>query len=201
MQDGGTLTMGLSAEPDVLDPTLSRSLYSRYIFETMCEKLYDVDQNASVVPQLATAMPKTSADGKTVTIPVRTDAVFSDGTKLDSAAVKTTLERGLTNAQSGRTSELGPISSIDTPDPATVVVHFKEPFTPFTAALADRAGMIMSPTALKKYGDDFANHPQLRRAVQVLQAGSAELHRGRPGPELLRRRQGSPRQDRVADPH
>jgi peptide/nickel transport system substrate-binding protein len=159
VQDGGTLTMGLSAEPDMLDPTLSRSLYSRYVFETMCEKLYDVDQDANLVPQLATALPETSADGKTVTIPVRTDAVFSDGTKLDSSAVKTTLERGLTNPQSGRTSELGPISSIDTPDPATVVVHFKEPFTPFTAALADRAGMIMSPTALKKYGDDFANHP------------------------------------------
>jgi peptide/nickel transport system substrate-binding protein len=159
VKDGGTLTMGLSAEPDMLDPTLSRSLYSRYVFETMCEKLYDVNQDAAIVPQLATDMPKTSADGKTVTIPVRTDAVFSDGTKLDAAAVKTTLERDLTNPQSGRISELGPISSIDTPDASTVVVHFKEPFTPFTAALADRAGMIMSPAALKKYGDDFANHP------------------------------------------
>ena len=159
VKDGGTLTMALSAEPDMLDPTLSRSLYSRYVFSTMCEKLYDVDQDAQVVPQLATAMPKTSDDGKTVTIPIRTDAVFSDGTKMDSAAVKTTLERDLTNPQSGRVSELGPISSIDTPDPGTVVVHFKEPFTPFTAALADRAGMIMSPAALKKYGDDFASHP------------------------------------------
>ena len=159
VRDGGTLTMGLSAEPDMLDPTLSRSLYSRYVFATMCQKLYDVDQDANIVPQLATDLPKTSADGKTVTIPVRTDAVFSDGTKLDAAAVKTTLERDLTNPQSGRTSELGPISSIDTPDASTVVVHFKEPFTPFTAALADRAGMIMSPAALKKYGDDFANHP------------------------------------------
>ncbi|GAA2146984.1 ABC transporter substrate-binding protein [Nocardioides koreensis] len=159
VQEGGTLTMALSAEPDMLDPTLSRSLYSRYVFETMCEKLYDVDQDAEVVPQLATALPKTSDDGKTVTIPLRTDAVFADGTELDSAAVKTTLERDLTNPQSGRTSELGPVSSIETPDPSTVVVHFKEPFTPFTAALADRAGMIMSPTALEKYGDDFASHP------------------------------------------
>jgi peptide/nickel transport system substrate-binding protein len=143
----------------MLDPTLSRSLYSRYIFSTMCEKLYDVDENAELVPQLATDLPETSEDGRTVTIPLRTDAVFADGTKLDSEAVKTTLERDLTDPQSGRTSELGPVSSIETPDASTVEVHFKEPFTPFTAALADRAGMIMSPAALDKYGDDFASHP------------------------------------------
>ena len=55
---GGTLVMALSAEPDQLDPTLSRSLYSRYVFHAMCEKLYDVDQSARIVPQLATALPR-----------------------------------------------------------------------------------------------------------------------------------------------
>jgi len=56
--DGGTLVMALSAEPDKLDPTLSRSLYSRYVFHAMCEKLYDVDSSAKIVPQLATALPR-----------------------------------------------------------------------------------------------------------------------------------------------
>ena len=46
VKNGGTLVMALSAEPDQLDPTLSRSLYSRYVFNAMCEKLYDVDQSA-----------------------------------------------------------------------------------------------------------------------------------------------------------
>ena len=158
VKDGGTLTMGLSAEPDMLDPTLSRSLYSRYVFKAMCEKLYDVDQQAHVVPQLATALPTTAtAEDRHDPDPHRPR--FSDGTQIDSAAVKTTLERDLTNPQSGRTSELGPITTSTPPTPATVVVTFKEPFAPFTAALADRAGMIMSPTALEEYGDDFANHP------------------------------------------
>ena len=44
MKQGGTLTVALSAEPDKLDPTLSRSLYSRYVFNAICEKLYDVDE-------------------------------------------------------------------------------------------------------------------------------------------------------------
>lgn len=159
VKDGGTLVMGLSAEPDMLDPTLARSLYSRYVFSAMCEKLYDVDQNAHLVPQLATALPKTSTDGKTVTIKLRQGVRFADGTDFNSAAVKTTLQRDLTNPQSARATELGPISAIDTPAPDTVVIHLKAPFAPLPAALADRAGMVMSPAALKKLGDKFANAP------------------------------------------
>lgn len=67
VKQGGSLVMALSAEPDKLDPALSRSLYSRYIFNAMCEKLYDVDQSAKIVPQLATALPTISGDGKTAT--------------------------------------------------------------------------------------------------------------------------------------
>ena len=45
--------MAPSAEPDQLDPTLSRSLYSRYVFDSMCQKLYAVDSQSRIVPQLA----------------------------------------------------------------------------------------------------------------------------------------------------
>ncbi|MHB8274921.1 MAG: ABC transporter substrate-binding protein, partial [Dermatophilaceae bacterium] len=156
---GGKLVMALSAEPDKLDPTLSRSLYSRYVFEAMCEKLYDVDAQSKIVPQLATALPTVTDNGKTVTIPVRDGAKFSDGTTFDAAAVKSTFERNLTLKGSGRKSELGPITGVDAPDARTVVVHLKEPFAPLTAALADRAGMIMSPTAIKALGANFSTAP------------------------------------------
>jgi len=159
VKDGGTLVMALSAEPDKLDPTLSRSLYSRYVFHAMCEKLYDVDASAKIVPQLATALPTTSSDGKTVTIPVRDGVKFADGTAFDAPAVKATFDRNLTTQGSGRKSELGPIASVDAPDAKTVVVHLNKPFAPLTAALADRAGMIVSPAAAAAAGKDFANNP------------------------------------------
>jgi peptide/nickel transport system substrate-binding protein len=159
VKDGGTLVVALSAEPDLLDPTLARSLYSRYVFSTMCEKLYDVDKNAQLVPQLATDLPQTSSDGKTVTIKLRQGVRFADGTDFNSEAVKTTLQRDLTNPQSARATELGPISAIDTPAPDTVVIHLETPFAPLPAALADRAGMIMSPQALKELGDKFSDAP------------------------------------------
>jgi len=159
VKDGGTLVMALSAEPDKLDPTLSRSLYSRYVFHAMCEKLYDVDSSARLVPQLATALPTASSDGKTVTIPVRDGVKFADGTAFDAAAVKATFDRNLSTQGSGRKSELGPITSVDATDAKTVVVHLSKPFAPLTAALADRAGMIVSPAAAAASGKDFANNP------------------------------------------
>jgi peptide/nickel transport system substrate-binding protein len=159
VKDGGTLTMALSAEPDFLDPTLAGSFYSRYVFNAMCEKLYDLNSEVRIVPQLAASMPTTSDGGKTVTIKLRTGITFSDGTSMDSAAVKTSLERDLNDPQSARVTELGPITSIDTPDDSTVEIHLKTPFAPLTAALADRAGMVMSPTQLKKLGQKFGNDP------------------------------------------
>lgn len=159
VQDGGTLVMALSAEPDRLDPTLSRSLYSRYVFSTMCEKLYDLDENTQIVPQLATDLPTVSDDGLTVTIPVREGVKFADGTPFNAAAVQKTLQRDLTLETSARKSELGPITSIDAPDDTTVVIHLEQPFAPLTAALTDRAGMILSPAALDSLGEDFSSAP------------------------------------------
>ncbi|WP_431877886.1 ABC transporter substrate-binding protein [Amycolatopsis sacchari] len=156
---GGELVMGLSSEPDRLDPTTSSSLYTRYVMSTICEKLYDLDASSTVVPQLATALPTISPDGLTVTIGVRTGIVFADGTPFDAGAVAISLRRHYTLKTSQRTSEMGPIASIEAPDPAHVVLHYKRPFAPITAALADRAGMIMSPAALAREGDNFGDHP------------------------------------------
>ncbi|UVI36289.1 ABC transporter substrate-binding protein [Brevibacterium spongiae] len=158
-EDGGNLVMALSSEPDRLDPTTSSSLYTRYVMQTMCQKLYDIDENGEIVPMLATELPTISKGGKTVRIPVKQGVKFADGTDFDAEAVKTTIERGLNLEASSRAAELGPISSVEAADAHTVEVTFDQPFAPFTAALADRAGMVMSPTALEKQGDDFGDHP------------------------------------------
>jgi peptide/nickel transport system substrate-binding protein len=167
VKKGGELVLALSADPDVLDPTLARSLYSRYIFNATCEKLYDTDADAKVVPQLATALPEVSDDGKTVTIKVRTGIKFGDGTAFNAAAVKTSIDRNLTLPDSARISELGPITKVEAPDDETVVITLSAPFAPLTAALADRAGMVMSPAALDKLGEKFGTAPMCVGAFKV----------------------------------
>ncbi|MFD7024936.1 ABC transporter substrate-binding protein [Promicromonospora sukumoe] len=157
--EGGDLVMALSAEPDVLDPTTSSSLYTRYVMETMCEKLYDVDEAGEIVPMLATELPEVSDDGLTVTFPVMEGVQFADGTPFDAEAVKTSIERHLTKEDSSRRSELGPVEEVTALDDSTVEITYETPFAPLTAVLADRAGMIMSPTELEKTGNDFGEHP------------------------------------------
>jgi peptide/nickel transport system substrate-binding protein len=158
-KEGGTLRIALSAEPDKLDPTLARTLVGRTVFNAICEKLYDVDSKLAVVPQLAAALPEFSADGLTVTIKVRTGVKFADGTPLDATAVKTSIDRHTTLTGSARRSELSSVDSVSVTDPATVTFKMKKAFAPLTAVLADRAGMIMSPTALKASGDNFGTNP------------------------------------------
>lgn len=158
-RDGGDLVMGLSAEPDVLDPTTSSSLYTRYVMNTICEKLYDIDAENNLVPQLAAELPTLRDGGREVVIPLRRGIEFADGEPFDAAAVKRTLERHLTKEDSARVSEMGPVTGVETPDDDTVVITYDEPFAPITASLADRAGMIMSPRALAELGDDFTEDP------------------------------------------
>ncbi len=151
--------MALSAEPDKLDPSTSTSKYTRYVMQTICQKLYDIDANGEPVPQLATELPKISSDGLTVTIPLRRDAVFADGSKFDAEAVRISLDRHLNLPGSSAKSDLGPISSIETADANTVRINYKKPFAPLTGALTDRAGMILSAQALESAGKNFGDHP------------------------------------------
>jgi peptide/nickel transport system substrate-binding protein len=73
--------------------------------------------------------------------------------------VKTSIERHLTKEDSSRRSELGPITEVTAVDEHTVEIDYETPFAPIAAVLADRAGMIMSPTELEKTGDEFGEHP------------------------------------------
>jgi len=159
LADGGDLVMGLSADPDVLDPTTSSSLYTRYVMSSICEKLYDIDADGRIVPQLATELPELDDGGRTVRIPLRQGVTFADGTPFDADAVKRTLERHLEKEDSARAAEMGPVESVVAVDDSTVELRYETPFAPITASLADRAGMIMSPRALDDLGDDFGTSP------------------------------------------
>ena len=158
IKNGGTLTIGLAEEPDALDPTLARTFVGRIVFLAMCEKLYDLDSQLNIVPQLATALPQVSRDKLTYTIKVRNGVKFNDGTAFNAEAVKTSLERHLSLKGSVRASEISPIKTVDAPNATTVVLHLSSPYSPLTAQLADRAGMIMSPKALSS-GGVFAQSP------------------------------------------
>jgi peptide/nickel transport system substrate-binding protein len=159
LKKGGALSVALAEDPDRLDPTLARTFVGRIVFANMCEKLYDINGKLRIVPQLAAAPPSFSPNGRTVTIRLRTGVRFNDGTPFDAAAVKTSLDRHRNLTGSVRASELSQVGSVTVVNPRTVRLTLTEPFAPLIAQLADRAGMIMSPTQLQKLGDRFSNEP------------------------------------------
>jgi len=156
---GGTMTVALAEDPDLLDPTQARTFVGRIVFANMCEKLYDVNEKLQIVPQLAASMPKISNGGKTVTIAIRPGLKFNDGTTMDAKAVKTSLDRHRTLETSARASELEPVKSVKVVDSNTVRLSLDSLYAPLTAQLADRSGMIMSPKQLSKLGDKFSDDP------------------------------------------
>jgi peptide/nickel transport system substrate-binding protein len=153
-----TLRIGLAEDPDILDPTLARTYVGRIVFASLCDKLFDIDENINIVPQLALGH-ETSDDGMTVIIKLRPGVKFHDGEAMDAEAVKFSLERHMSLQGSYRKPELAAIDKVEAVDPATVRILLKSPFSPLIAQLADRAGMIVSPKAAAEAGDKFGLKP------------------------------------------
>src|SRR5687767_14827696 len=153
------LVVALNQDPDILDPTLSRTYVGRIIFSQICEKLYEIDESLNISPQLAAALPAVADGGKTVTIKLRSGVKFNDGTPMTAEAVKFSLDRHREMKGSNRRSELDHVNAVEVADASTIRLRLKAPFSPITAILADRSGMPVSPTQAKKLDDKFGTAP------------------------------------------
>ncbi|MCW3474007.1 ABC transporter substrate-binding protein [Limobrevibacterium gyesilva] len=152
-----TLRIGLADDADLLDPTVARTFVGRIVFAGLCDKLFDINEKLEIVPQLATGYEW--ADSKTLIINLRSGVTFHDGTPMDAAAVKYSLERHLTMQGSSRRGEIAGMERVEVVNPTTVRIVLKAPSAPFLSQLTDRAGMIVSPKAAEAAGKDFALHP------------------------------------------
>lgn len=152
-----TLRIGLREDPDIMDPTLARTFVGRIVFASLCDKLFDIDKDLKIVPQLATGYRW--EDPKTLIITLREGVKFHDGETMDAAAVVYSLNRHLTMQGSFRRGEINSMEKVEAVNPTTVRVTLKEPFAPFLAQLTDRAGMVVSPKAAEAAGAQFGTRP------------------------------------------
>lgn len=151
------LRIGLREDPDILDPTLSRTYVGRIVYMALCDKLFDINERLEVVPQLATAHRWESPTQLLITL--REGVRFHDGEAMDAEAVRYSLNRHLTMQGSFRRSEIADMQSVEVVDPRTVRITLKAPSASFMAALTDRAGMIVSPKAAEALGRNFGTRP------------------------------------------
>lgn len=151
---GGTLTVGVVSDPVTLDPALMSSFFEIYTQYLIHEPLLKLSPNLKISPGLAESF--TEVSDTVYTLKLRRGLTFHDGTVLDAAAVKWNMDRMLDPAtNSPRRSELGPLRSVEVLDPLTVRFTLTEPYSPFPSVLTNRAGMMVSPTAVQALGKDF----------------------------------------------
>jgi len=85
------------------------------------ETLFRLDEKGNIVGQLATDYIA-DPDSTTITIHLRKGVKFSDGSDFNSAVVKWNMQQ----YQAGSKAELSTVSTIDTPDDYTVLLHLKQ---------------------------------------------------------------------------
>lgn len=152
------LRIALQSDADVLDPDQSRTFVGRIVYASMCDKLVDITPDLEIIPQLATGW-ETSADGKSIRMSLREGVVFHDGTPFNAEAVAANIERSQTLDESRRKSELKSITSTEVTGEYEIVLNLAGPDATLIAQLADRAGMMVSPTAAAAAGADFGLNP------------------------------------------
>ena len=165
---GGSLTFARQADCLYLDPVhisinadiwMALNIYDMLILPTLDGK--------GLRPGLATAYD-VAPDGLSVTLKMRPDIKFGDGSPITLEDVKWSLERA-SNQDSGGTFAflLSAIDHVDTAAPDTVVVRLKHPdpailqaLATFNAAIVSKTLLMAAPGAtLDDKSKAFAEHP------------------------------------------
>jgi ABC-type transport system substrate-binding protein len=156
---GGSLSISIESDLPTLDPTGFASFNDREAGILLYDTLLDVDPKGRIIPHLAEKLD-TAPDATWFKVKLRSGVKFHDGTPLDAAAVVAHFKRMMDPKNHCRCiADLTPVDTVEATGPLEVTFKMKTPSAPFPAALADVAGMIVSPTAVKKYNNDLSTHP------------------------------------------
>jgi peptide/nickel transport system substrate-binding protein len=154
---GGVLRFALRGEPSTLDPhrgssgTDHMSLYP--IYDTLVR--FDADMN----PQPGLAESWETPDARTLVLGLRRGVKFHDGTPFNAEAVRYNIVRAQDRTLAPVASELTQVEAVEIVDPYKVRLRLRRPDASLLLSFADRAGMMVSPTAADKLGDQFGRNP------------------------------------------
>jgi glutathione transport system substrate-binding protein len=134
------------------DPYDANDTLSQAVAKSFYQGLYGFDKDLKMVPVLAESHT-VSKDGLVYTFKLKSGIKFHDGTPFNAEAVKVNFDR-VTNPDNKlkRYNLYKNIAKTEVVDATTVRVTLKEPFSPFINTLAHPSGVMISPTALAKYG-------------------------------------------------
>ena len=180
---GGTIVFDSSSSPDSTDPgnTYYADMWNIVRLYGRSLVTYRSEPGAAglqLVPDLATSLGKVSDHGSTWTYHLRSGIRFEDGTIVTSQDVKYAVERSFARGvlplgpsyfsillkdpsypgpyKDQTPGKLG-LTSVTTPDPATIVFHLQRPFSEFDYVVALPQTVPVPPT--KDRGANYQLHP------------------------------------------
>ncbi|MFE7074159.1 ABC transporter substrate-binding protein [Streptomyces sp. NPDC057620] len=145
---GGTLNIGLSADPGGVDAAVVNQVW-RTVARALADSLVFYNpETKKVEPWLATSWT-VSKDARTYAFELRDDVTFHDGTKLTAKVVKANLESlNRPGIHSSAKTIVQGISKITTPSEHKITVQFAEPNAAFLTSLSRAyVGIVSQKTA------------------------------------------------------
>jgi peptide/nickel transport system substrate-binding protein len=130
----GVLNVATIGEPPTLDPMVSTADLVGTVCQHFHETLYTFGKEWAVVPLLAAGMPEVSGSGTVYTIPIRSDVVFHDGTRMGVEDVMASLRRWLSGSVRGKQTS-GNVAALEA-GAGFVRITLKQPYAPLLSLLA-----------------------------------------------------------------
>src|ERR1700691_3221867 len=149
-----TVTMVIESSPTSLDPRIGVDSQSEHISSLIFDSLVHKNAHFNLDPWLATSWE--TPDPLTYRFHLRTDVHFQNGKPLTATDVKYTLDSMRDGTViTAKAGALARIDHVDAPDPATLVIHLKQPDAALLWNLSDGAVGIVPQGS----GRDFGLHP------------------------------------------
>lgn len=158
---GGSISVGVFQNPDSLDPSVTGLVtVSQVLFAVFDPLMWKFPGDDNYYPGLAERYTVTP-DATRYTFFLKKGVKFHDGTPLTADAIKATFDHIADPVTKSRSAvgALGPYQGTRVVDAHTAEVTFSKPNAAFVNEMTAATLSISSPTALKKYGADYALHP------------------------------------------
>ncbi len=139
-----------------IDPAQASTFDALQLLSALGDPLYRLTSKGTLEPRLAAGPPQISNKGLTVSIPLRKDVFFHDGTHFNAEAMAFSLNRFLRIGTLNYViSER--IESVETPEPYLLLLRLKRPSSSLQGLLTSLNLTPISPTAYAKHKQEFLN--------------------------------------------
>lgn len=153
---GSRLIVASAGKIKSLDPAQASTFDVLQLLSALGDPLYSLNRDGQLQPRLASALPSIADQGLTVSIPLRQDVLFHDGTRFDAKAMAFSLERFM---RIGNLSYIigGRIASIETPEPYLLRLKLTRPSSSLEGLLTSINLTPVSPTSYADHSERFLN--------------------------------------------